>query len=364
MLSKILVVDDSKTDLMMIKSVLYDYDLITAENGLEAIKIIENDRNIDLMLLDLNMPVMNGFEVLERVCGHPEQNNIAVLILTNYNEVENEILGLNLGALDYIRKPLNMKSLRKRIEVHINLKKSQKELERNNLILEKTVEERTKELVLTRDITIHGLVGLLETRNIESGNHTKRTQWMMKALCASLLSEGLYLDCLTKPYIDELFNTAPLHDIGKVGIPDNILLKPGKLTQDEFEIMKKHTEFGVQALQYTIDPDCGNMVSFIKTAIEIIGTHHEKYDGSGYPAGLCGDEIPLAGRLMAIIDVYDALVNKRVYKPAFSHREAMDIILSEKGRHFDPEIVTAFVRSENRIKEINKMYHQNLPERE
>lgn len=360
MISKILVVDDSKTDQMLIKSVLYDYDLIFADNGLEAIKIIEKNPDIDLMILDLNMPVMNGFEVLEAIGGHQIYKHISIIILTNYNEVENEIKGLHLGALDYIRKPLNIQSLRKRIEVHIKLRNAQKELKRNNLILEKMVEERTKELVLTRDITIHGLVGLLEIRNIEAGNHTKRTQWMMRALCTSLVAEGLHRDLLTNAYIEELFNAAPLHDIGKVGIPDAILLKPAKLTPEEFEIMKRHTDFGVRALQYASDMDHVSMVSFIKTAIDIIGTHHEKYNGNGYPVGLRGDEIPLAGRLMAIIDVYDALVSKRVYKPAFPHQEAMEIIIAEKGKQFDPEIVEVFIKSEDRIKEISNMYRQNL----
>jgi putative two-component system response regulator len=223
-------------------------------------------------------------------------------------------------------------------------------------MLENTVAERTKEFNMTRDVTIHAMVGLLEVRDIESGNHTKRTQWMMRALCDQLRNKEAYHAILTDAYINELFSTAPLHDIGKMGIPDSILLKPGKLTFEEFEIMKKHTTYGVYALKSE-----GNEItslSFIRTASEIIGTHHEKYDGSGYPKGLKGKDIPLCGRLMAIIDVYDALVSVRVYKPSFTHEEALAIIAAEKGKHFDPDIVDAFFEIEQNIKSINNKFIQ------
>jgi putative two-component system response regulator len=247
---KVLIADDSKADVMMISSMLKDYDLLVAYDGLEAIELIKKDRDIDILILDLNMPRMNGFEVLEAIRDHPLYKNIATIILTNYDEIDNEIRGLDLGALDYIRKPLNLRSLRKRIELHSNLRNARKSLEQQNIILEKTVQERTKECNLTRDVTIQALVGLLEIRNIESSNHTKRTQWMMKVLCEYMQTKEPYRNILTEAYITELFSTAPLHDIGKVGIPDSILLKPGKLTYEEFEIMKKHTTYGVEALKH------------------------------------------------------------------------------------------------------------------
>lgn len=354
---KILVVDDSKTDSLIIKNILYDYNLSFAYDGVEAMGIIENDPSIDIMILDLNMPIMNGFEVLEALQRNPVYRKIVTIILTNYDETENEIRGLDLGALDYIRKPLNMESLRKRIEIHISLRNARKSLEQNNAILEKIVQERTKELVLTRDITIHALIGLLEARNFEASNHTKRTQLIMKALCEHLSTMDTYSHVLTDSYIKELISTAPLHDIGKVGIPDCILLKPGKLTHEEFEIMKKHTTYGVNALRY--ESEVADSVSFIQTAIEIVETHHEKFDGSGYPKGLKGEEIPLSGRLMAIVDVYDALMSKRVYKPAFEHAESLRIITEEKSKHFDPNIVDAFLDIEKTIRDISKTYHQN-----
>lgn len=353
---KILAVDDSMTDLVIIKGILNDYVVVTASDGVEAMEILDKDPSIDIMLLDLNMPRMNGFEVLEVMRNNPSHRRITTLILTNSDEVENEIKGLEMGALDYIRKPLNFLSLRKRIEVHINLRNARIDLEENNIKLERTVDERTKELILTRDITIHALTGLLEARNIETGNHTRRTQWMMKEMCEYLQTKDEYSCILTESYIGELFSTAPLHDIGKVGIPDSILLKPGKLTYEEFEIMKKHCMFGVNALQYEFG--LHDMPSFVETAIEIIATHHEKFDGSGYPNGLKWDKIPLCGRLMAIIDVYDALVSKRVYKDAMVHDEALQILRESKGTHFDPDIVDAFMNIETTIKGISAKYLQ------
>ncbi len=354
---KILIVDDSKTDVLLISHMLEDYDVLVAYDGKEAMELIKKEPDISIMVLDLDMPRMNGFEVLEIIGAHPEYKKIATLILTNYDEIDNEIRGLSLGAVDYIRKPLNLRSIRKRIEVHSNLTSIRKSLEHQNFELEKTVQERTIECNLTRDVTIHAMVGLLEVRNIESSNHTKRTQWMMKALCEHLRAKEPYRNILTENYINELFNTAPLHDIGKVGIPDSILLKPGKLTFEEFETMKKHTTFGVDALKYGGHENSN--LSFIHTASEIIGTHHEKFDGSGYPKGLAGKEIPLSGRLMAIIDVYDALVNVRVYKPAYSHEAALDIIANERNKHFDAEIIDAFLDIEKDIKHITERFNLN-----
>ncbi|OJU12118.1 MAG: two-component system response regulator [Clostridiales bacterium 43-6] len=353
---KILIADDSKTDVAIISSILSDYELLYAYDGVEALEQMEQHLNIDIIILDINMPRMNGFEVLEMIKNHPEYKDIAVLVLTNVDEIDNEMRGLDLGAVDYIRKPLNIRSLRKRVELQIKLKNARDALAQQNSILEKRVQERTRESVLTRDVTIHALVSLLEVRNIESSNHTKRTQLMMRALCAHLRTKPQYSSILTEGYAAELFDTTPLHDIGKVGIPDHILLKPGKLTDDEFEIMKKHTTYGVEALR-CMGPESDSL-SFIRTAAEIAGTHHEKFDGTGYPGGLVGKEIPLAGRLMAIIDVYDALVNKRVYKPAFTHASATEMMQNESGTHFDPELLDAFFEIEAEVQTIADSFAQ------
>lgn len=353
---KILVVDDSFTDQLMIQSILDDYELQCACNGAEALEVLQNDPDVELMILDLNMPVMNGFEVLQKMAQNPEYKRIATLILTNVDEVDKEIKGLELGAVDYIRKPLNIAALRKRIEIHRRLITTRRALEEHNERLEQTVEERTRELVLIRDTTIHALIGLLEARDIESSNHIRRTQWMMKALCEHLSGKDGYRDILTDSYIQELFSTAPLHDIGKVGIPDGILLKPGALTDSERKVMQQHTTIGVNALRY--ETETKEQVAFLQIAIEIIGWHHEWYNGEGYPDGLKGDEIPLSARLMAIIDVYDALISKRVYKPAFPHEEALRIIADQRGIHFDPNLVDAFLEIDHTIREIAMKYYQ------
>jgi putative two-component system response regulator len=352
--AKVLVVDDLKTDVLMISSMLDDCQLFSAYDGVEALETLRSHHDIDLMILDLNMPRMNGFEVLEAMKDDPDLSKISVIILTNHDEIENEIKGLDLGAVDYIRKPLNMASTRKRVEVHLNLRRAQNQIEDQNRMLELTVYNRTKELITTRDITIRALVGLLEVRNIESSNHARRTQHMMKALCDHLQPMLAFKEVLTDEYVSELCKTAPLHDIGKVGIPDRILLKPGKLDANEFENMKNHTTYGVLALSHDL-PD-GVMPTFIKTAIEVVGSHHERYEGNGYPTGIVGKAIPLGGRLMAIIDVYDALTHKRVYKEAFEHEYALELIRNEAGKQFDPDIVAGFLEIEKEIRLISRKY--------
>lgn len=353
MKNNILIVDDSSIDALLIRTILADQNLLMAKDGVEAMDLLARHPEIDIMILDINMPRMNGFEVLEAMQKDKNYQKIATLILTNHDEFENEIKGLSMGAVDYIRKPLNIESLRKRIDIHARLRQATRILEKSNQILEETVKERTKEILLTRSVTIHALIGLLETRDIESGNHTIRTQHYMKALCEALALKDEYKELLTPQYIQEIFETAPLHDIGKVGVPDKILLKPGKLTHDEFEIMKLHTVYGVQALMMDMTD---HVPSFIKTAEEIIGSHHERYDGTGYPKGLVDRAIPLSARLMALADVYDAIINKRVYKEAFSHETALEMIKAESGTHFDPELVDTFIAIEDQIIEISQKY--------
>ncbi len=352
--AKILVVDDLKTDILLISSMLEDCRLLCAYDGVEAMEVLRSNPDIDLMILDLNMPRMNGFEVLDAMKNDPAFSTISVIILTNQDEIENEIKGLDLGAVDYIRKPLNMASMRKRVEVHLNLRRARRQIEDQNKMLELTVYNRTKELIATRDITIRALVGLLEVRNIESSNHARRTQHMMKALCEHLQPKLAFKEVLTDEYVSELCKTAPLHDVGKVGIPDRILLKPGKLDDGEFENMKNHTTYGVLALSRDL-PD-GVMPAFIKTAIEVVGSHHECYDGTGYPTGASGKAIPLGGRLMAIIDVYDAITHKRVYKEAFDHEYALELIRNESGKKFDPDIVEGFLEIGDVISSIARQY--------
>lgn len=353
-MEKILVVDDSMTYRGIISSILEDYNLVMAEDGSKAIEKLNKYDDIDIMILDLKMPVMDGFQVLSEVKKERKFKDIPVLILTNVDEIESEIRGLEAGAVDYIRKPINADSLQKRIEVHRDLIRARKEIIRKNEELEERVKYRTKQLELSRKITIDALTGLLEIRDVESSNHTRRTQCIMKLLGEKLLNDSPYSYMLSKEKVEEIYKTCPLHDIGKVGVLDSILLKPGKLTAYEYEEMKKHVKYGVDALIKNIPTE--KEIPLVGTALNIIAHHHEKYDGTGYPKGLKREEISLEGRMMGIVDVYDALSGKRVYKDAFSHEKCMDIILSEKGKHFDPVIVEAFESIEEKIIEIIKEY--------
>ena len=356
MKTRILVVDDCAIDRKIISKMMVDFDVITAVNGIEGLRIIDENPDIELVILDLFMPAMNGFQLLGILKSDEKYSRISVIVLTNAEEIEYEVIGLKLGAVDYIRKPVNFESLRSRIDIQVNLKEAQKLVEIHNEKLDQIVAERTKEAEAARDITILALVGLLEMRDIESFQHTTRTQKIMKALCESLRTNDKYKDILTDSYIFELIRTSPLHDIGKVGIPDYILFKPGKLSAEEFEIMKKHVRYGSEALkkeQLCKDED---LPYFVKIAIKIIDGHHEKYDGTGYPLGLAGEDISLPGRLMAIVDVYDALMTKRVYKEAWPFPEVIDCISKERGKHFDPDIVDAFMARSEEIHGISIKY--------
>jgi len=354
--SRILIVDDSKIDQMIIKDILNGYDQVSAYDGEEALKMLSEGLDIDMMILDLNMPKIDGFEVLKALRNDFSHLEFSTIILTNYEEIENEIKGLELGAVDYVRKPLNSDSLLKRIEVHLSLINAKKEIKKYSLELERKVKLRTEQLVSTRDITINAAIGLLEVRDIESSNHSIRTKLMMRVFAEHLSTKEKYAQTFKPSYIEILYKTAPLHDIGKVGVKDEILLKPGKLTTEEFEIMKDHVKFGVNAL--TKEYTHYKQDEFIDSAVNLIGGHHEKFDGAGYPKGLKGNDIPIEGRLMAIIDVYDAITSKRVYKDAFSHQYAIDVLMKEKGAHFDPYLVDAFIEIEKDIMEISLRYSQ------
>jgi putative two-component system response regulator len=353
-MEKVLIVDDSSTYRLVISNILSEYDLLMAEDGLQALEWLEKDQNIDIMILDLNMPNLDGFGVLDWLNQKKRNQKLTTLILTNVDEIESEIRGLESGAVDYIRKPINADSLLKRVEVHTRLINAQREIEQHNERLEQRVKERTSQLELSRNITVDALTGLLEIRDAESSNHCRRTQIIMRSLGYELLRNSEYGHKLSEPWVKQVYKTAPLHDVGKVGIADCILRKPGKLTPEEFEIMKSHVQIGVDALHknlkdYEKEP-------FVKIGLHIIRDHHEHFDGNGYPYGRKGQEISLEGRMMGIVDVYDALINKRIYKEAYPHKDAMAIILSESGKQFDPIVVQAFFNIEEEILKIVEEY--------
>ncbi|CAB1081796.1 Response regulator c-di-GMP phosphodiesterase, RpfG family [Olavius algarvensis Delta 1 endosymbiont] len=341
---KVLMVDDNTTNLQLLHETLdgLGYKLLIAKNGPTALSIARK-AHPSLILLDIMMPEMDGYEVCRRLKADKNTSHIPVIFITALADDEDEAKGLGLGAVDYITKPINPELVRARVHNHLELK-------RHRDHLEMLVAERTRRLALTQAVTIESLATLAEYRDPETGGHIKRTQNYVKALAVHLKDHQRFRAQLDDEAIDLLYMSAPLHDLGKVGVRDDVLLKPGRLTDDEFDEMKKHTIYGEEALRIT-QQKLGED-SFLQYARDIAYTHQEKWDGSGYPRGLKGDEIPASGRLMALADVYDALISKRVYKPPFSHEKAVEIIVEGKGRHFDPDIVDAFLELENTFRNI------------
>jgi len=351
----ILVVDDTPSNINVVKSVLNDkYSIMAAINGAIALKIMEKQLP-DLILLDIMMPDMDGFQVCKKLKENLLTRDIPIIFLTAKADIKDEAKGLELGAVDYITKPISPAILAGRVKNHLALKDTREQLTKQNLILEQKVAERTQQMEELQDVAMVSMGALAESRDPETGNHIRRTQYYVKLIAEELRKLDKFKDFLTPQNITMLYKSAPLHDIGKVGIPDSILLKPGKLTDDEFEIMKLHSTYGHDAIEAAINTMHTNN-NFLRFAKEIAYGHHEKWDGSGYPLGLSGDDIPLSARLMALADVYDALISKRVYKPAFSHDKSVAIILEGKGSHFDPEIVDAFMRIQQACYETSQKY--------
>lgn len=339
----ILVVDDAEENIEILVELLADdYEVSVAMDGKQALKIVEADVP-DLILLDIMMPRMDGYEVCKILKSNPHTQKIPILFLTALTNASEEEKGLNLGAVDYITKPFNPTLVKARVKNQLELK-----LFRDHL--EELVQQRTAQLALTQEITIESMGTLAEYRDPETGGHIKRTKEYIKVLGEQLKNHPKFSSFLDGITINMLYQSAPLHDIGKVGIPDHILLKPGKLTDEEFEQMKKHTVFGRDALQRS-EKKLGKK-SFLHLAIVMAESHQEKWDGSGYPHGWKGEQIPIPGRLMAVADVYDALISKRVYKASYSHSRALKIIQEGSGQHFDPDIVDALMKRSEDFRQI------------
>ena len=352
----LLIVDDSPDNIILMSRLLKDaYRTKISTDGKRALKIASSDDPPDLILLDIVMPGMDGYEVCRRLKKNPKTADIPVVFLTAKSDLENEKMGFDLGAVDYITKPFSAPIIMARIKTHLMLKDAKDFLVDKNVFLENEILRRTQEISAIQDVTIIALASLAETRDSETGGHIKRTQHYVKKLALRLKNVPRFKQFLTDKNIELLFKSAPLHDIGKIGVPDNILLKPGKLTKKEFEIMEKHTTFGRDAI-VTAEKRLDSPTSFLKYAREIAYSHQEKWDGSGYPEGLAGDDIPISARLMAVADVYDALVTRRVYKPPFPHKKSVDIIKHGYANHFDPDIVDAFIEIEEELNEIAKKF--------
>jgi putative two-component system response regulator len=355
----LLVVDDTPENLSLLSALLSPhYRVKVAINGQRALDILASDTRVDLILLDVVMPDMDGYQVMQALQDIPQARGVPVIFLTAQVEESAEAHGLALGAVDYIHKPITPAIVLARVRNHLELKAARDLLYNQNAYLEQEVERRTRENELIQNITIHSLASLAETRDNETGNHILRTQYYVKLLAEELSDHPRFQDELTPKTIELLFKSAPLHDIGKVGVPDRILLKPGKLEPEEFAQMKNHPVLGKEAIVHA-EEALGVEVEFLRLAKEIACYHHEKWDGSGYPHGLAGDDIPLSARLMALADVYDALISKRCYKAAMPHDEVVPIILAGRGNHFDPDITDAFARIHPQFQEIARRFHDD-----
>ena len=352
----ILVVDDTPDNLQLMSGLLKDqYKVRVANNGEKALKQLQGESKPDLILLDIMMPGMSGYEVIREIKAQPPLRNIPVIFLTALSEAEDEKKGLEMGAADYITKPISPPIVLARVKTQLENKAAADFLRDQNVYLETEVMKRTSEISAIQDVTILAMASLAETRDSDTGNHIRRTQFYMKALAEKLKTHPRFGFFLSEQTINMLFKSAPLHDIGKVGIPDRILLKPGRFTPEEFGIMKSHTTLGRDAIEHA-EQQLGLKVEFLQLAKEIAYYHQEKWDGSGYPEGISGDDIPISARLMAVADVYDALISRRVYKEGMSHEKAVAIIMQSSGTHFDPDVVDAFNDLQDEFRAIAARY--------
>lgn len=351
----ILIVDDEPANLAVLSQLLSPHYRVKAcKTGEQALASLRKVPQPDLLLLDVMMPGMSGYEVLERMAEDDLAQQIPVIFVTALGGAADEERGFALGAVDYITKPIKPAVLRARVRTHLELKTSRDRLRDHNAWLEAEVARRLEDSVLIQDASLCALAELAETRDTETGNHILRTQAYVEVLARELQGDPAYQAELAESELQHIVKAAPLHDIGKVGIPDHILLKPGKLTPDEWVIMQSHAAIGGDTIDHAItrslaqtqrhDDTKSDALRFLEVAKVIATSHHEKWDGSGYPQGLAGEEIPLAARLMALSDVFDALTTQRVYKPAWPLEKARDLILEQQGSHFDPGVVVAFER--------------------
>ncbi len=360
-LSTILIVDDSPENLTVLSELLQlDYRVRAATSGEKALRIAATPPWPDLILLDVMMPGMDGYEVFTQLRAAPLTREIPVIFVTAMDSAESELRGLDAGAVDYIAKPIVPPLLLARVRTQLELKQARDWLKNQNAYLEAELARRMSENLVVQEVSIHALAHLAEIRDPETGNHLRRTQGYVRALARQLQPHPRFSSFLTDRVIDQLTKSAPLHDIGKVGIPDSILLKPGKLTPDEWEIMKTHAKLGSDAIEQA-ERDVDRLVEFLVLAKDIAHYHHEKWDGSGYPEGLAGDRIPIAARLMALADVFDAMISPRIYKPPMLLEDACTIIIAGRGRHFDPDVTDAFLASFDEFREIAARYIENAP---
>jgi len=336
----IVIVDDSITALNIARGILREhYDTYALPSSTVLFSLLEKITP-DLILLDIEMPGISGYETIRRLKADERLPNIPVIFVTSRYDEGSELEGLSLGAIDYITKPFSPALLLRRIKNHLLIAAQEKELKGFNTNLMNKVDQKAKQIIQMQFAILNVVAELVEFRDHKTGGHIMRTQQYLELLVKKMLQDGIYLDEISSWDLTFLIPSAQLHDVGKIAISDTILNKPSKLTPEEFEIMKTHAIRGVNAIE-RIERET-HEDSFLYHAKRFAGYHHEKWDGSGYPHGLAGTDIPLQGRLMAIADVYDALISARPYKEEMPHDMARAIILDDRGRHFDPTLVDVF----------------------
>jgi putative two-component system response regulator len=358
----ILVVDDNEMnrDLLQRRLTGEGTRVTTAADGQEALAWLQR-APFDLVLLDVMMPVMDGTEVLEKIQADETLRRTPVIMITALDDVDNAARCIEMGAVDYITKPFNPTLLRARVGACLERKRlaDQEEryrqaIEQTNLHLSDRVREQVRKISETQLSTIFAMSKLAESRDPETGEHLERMREYCRILSVALGKLPRYARVIDDRFVDTIYAASPLHDVGKVGIPDGVLLKPGKLTEREWVIMRTHPMIGAQTLLQVNREYPGNML--LQVGMQIAGGHHEKWDGSGYPFELKGEEIPLVARILALGDVYDALTSKRCYKDAFTHDASRSIIVEQRGRHFDPEVVDAFLATETEFQKVREFY--------
>jgi putative two-component system response regulator len=337
----ILIVDDTPENLRILWELLSSegYQTRAVSDGAAAIAAATSSPP-DLILLDIVMPTVDGFEVCRRLKLDPRLRDVPVIFLSALDEVGDKVKAFTAGGVDYVAKPFQFPEVRMRVETHLRLRRLQVELEAHNRHLVELVSEQVREISDSQMATIFALAKLAESRDGETGKHIERVQLYCRLLAATLAEQSIYAGRIEESFIENIFLASPLHDIGKVAIRDHILLKQGELTAPEFDEMKLHTTLGAQTLEAVKTRYPRN--EFLRLGIEIARCHHERWDGNGYPAGLAGTDIPLAARIMAVADSYDAARSRRCYKPALSHSECRSALALRNRSYFDPDVLAAF----------------------
>jgi len=350
-----MIVDDTPANLKLLDQMLRDvgyrvFAFPRAEMALRA----AGQNPPDLILLDVNMPQMNGYEACEILKKDPQLCGIPVMFISALNDPMDVVRAFQSGAVDYINKPFQIEEVLARVETHLKMRQMHMKMENYNHHLEEQVAQQVKEIADSQLATIIALARLAESRDDTTGQHLERVQAMSRALTDRMQMDGSYAELTDSCYAQNLYFACSLHDIGKVGIPDRVLLKPSKLTVEEFELMKTHTLLGAETLQTVYEKYPNNQL--IQMAKAIARWHHERWDGSGYPDGLAGTAIPLSARIMSVVDVYDALRSNRPYKEGFNHQKSLDIMLASSGQQFDPSILSAFINIEQQLARIFDRY--------